>query len=88
MERCLDCDCTVRNDEQICQFCGANTGFGKSGSGSGSVSRVAEVLSSLGRILLFFSILELLLSQFIPIAPPVGIILCLSSCALMFNNAP
>jgi len=88
MERCLDCDCTVRNDEQICQFCGANTGFGKSGSGSGNVSRVAEVLSSLGRILLFFSIVELLISQFIPIAPRVGIVLCLSSCALMFNNAP
>jgi hypothetical protein len=86
MERCLDCDCTVRYDEQICQFCGANTGFGK--SGTGSVSRVAELLSGLGRILLFFSIVELLLSQFIPIGPRVGIVLCLSSCALMFNNAP
>ena len=88
MERCLDCDCTVRYDEQICQFCGAITGFGKRGSGSGSVSRLAELLSGLGRILLFFSIVELLLSQFIPIGPRVGIILCLSSCALMFNNAP
>jgi len=72
------------NDEEICQVCGANICYRKRGSGSG----VAELLSNLGRILLCFSLVELMLSQFIPIAPSVGIFLCLFSSALMFNNSP
>jgi hypothetical protein len=83
MERCLDCDCMLTNDEKICQVCGANiVGYCKRGSG------VAEFLSNLGRIMLCLSLVELMLTQFYPIGPTVGVFLCLCSYVLMFNNAP
>ena len=85
MERCLDCAGVLKNHELVCPMCGANAGSGNCRSVD---FRKAEFFSKVGRIMLCISIVALIASPFIPNGPTLVVILCLSSCALMCNNAP